>query len=343
MRELLFLIMVIFSCLSCTDKRSAICELNIENADWDFGNVDSNASLEHTFILENTSNKVCIIKSIVASCGCTNYSLEKDTLLPNEKCNLNVTLKTPSTVGYFMRDIAVYTSLGKQPYILTLNAYIPLSKELANKLYRKKLTEGLFTKTDEVYLGNLFNNKQQSSQIELVNTSEKEIEISYTIEPHYPWIEIVGPNKLEPWRPEVLNVICDGSKTNDDWGEKEFQIAIGSGKIKCSISLIPVEKTKVSKNGGARVFIPRSMLAISNGRKEEDSIEIRNLGKADLTILGARSKRNRKCVILDSKISSMKSGYISFSNIGYETQNDTIEILTNDILNPIVNIMLFPN
>lgn len=341
MRSLIY-IFLILSCLSCTNRRVSINGLYIENADWDFGNVDSNASLEHTFILENTSNKVCIIKSIVASCGCTSYSLEKDTLLPNEKSNLNVTLRTPSTVGYFMRDIAVYTSLGERPNILTLNAYIPLSKELANKLYRKKLAEGLFTKTDEVYLGNLFNNKQQSIQIELVNTSEKGIEISYTIEPHYPWIEIVGPNKLEPWRPEVLNVICDGSKTNDDWGEKEFQITIGSGKIKCSISLIPVEK-KVSKNGGARVFIPKSKYAISNGRKEVDSIEIRNLGKVDLTILGVRSKRNRKYFILDSAISSMKSGYISFPNIGYETQNDTVEILTNDILNPIVNIMLCPN
>ena len=318
-------IIIILSCLSCGDKRGSEKGLYIENADWDFGSTDANTKLEHTFIIENPTDHKCIITSIIASCGCTNYTLEKDTLLPNDKCNLRVLLTTPSVTGYFMRDINIYSTMSEEPNLITLNGYIPVSREYIRRNYRVKLHEGIYSKSNVVYMGNLYKDKQISNKFELVNTTNTPVHIKISIKPNIKWAEIVGPTQLDPWKPELFTIICDGSNVDNEWGEKEFGIYVGDNSVKCLVTIIPMNFVN-RKKSKARVFIPNT---------NNENVEIRNVGTEDLLILKVQSIKKSDITISDSVIHTKKSGFI---NIEKMVINDTVEILTNDAQNPIVRI-----
>lgn len=320
-------LMVVLSCLSSYgDKRGFIMGLYIKNADWDFGTVKANDVMKHTFIIENPANKKCIIKSVLASCGCTKYELEKDTLYPKEKCKLNVLLKTPNTVGYFMRDISIYSTISDKPNVITLNGYIPVSKEYVKRNYQTKLQEGLYAKTDVIYIGNLYKNKQQNGKIELVNTTNKIFDIDISVKPNEKWVEIVGTKKLEPWKPELLTFICDGSKIGDIWGEKHLYVHIGNKSIKCVVTLIPMDSPYIKK-GKARIFVPLG--------NDSSKIEIRNVGNDDLHLLKVQTIKKSQIAIRDSVIHTNQCGHI---DIYKKVDNDTLEILSNDDMNPVIQI-----
>lgn len=321
------LIFLILSCLSCGDKKGNEKGLYIKNADWDFGSTNANIEMEHTFVLENPTEQKCIITKIIASCGCTNYKLEKDTLQPKDRCNLKVVLTTPSVSGNFMRDISIYSTISEEPNIITLNGYIPVSKKYVKNNFRVKLQEGIYAKTNVVYMGNLYKDKQLNKDIELVNVTNKRIPITLSISPSLKWTEIVGPKQLEPWKPELFKLICDGSLVDKDWGEKTFEIIFGNNRIKCVVNLIPMCFVN-RKNNKARVYI-----ASSNNEK----IEIRNVGIEELNILKVKTIKNSGFVIKDSTIHAQNNGFINIKN---RVINDTIEILTNDTQNPLVRIPL---
>lgn len=328
MKYITYLIIVL-SCLSCGDRRGFLKSLHIENSDWDFGTVKANAKMRHTFIIENPTNQKCVIKSILVSCGCTNYTLEKDTLYPKDKCKLNVLLTTPNTAGYFTRDLSIYSTISEEPNVITLNGYIPVSKEYVRRNYRTKLQDGLYTKTEVIYMGNLYKNRQVNDIIELVNTTNTIIDINnISVKPNDKWIEIVGIKKLEPWKPEQLTVICDGSKTRDLWGEKDFYIYIGKKSIKCVVTLIPMDFVN-KKKSKARIFVPSG--------NDYNKIEIRNVGNDDLYLFKVHAINKSQISIRDSVIHTNQSGYI---DVCKKIENDTLEILSNDAMNPVIRIPL---
>ena len=341
MKKILFMI-TLLSCFSCESKREVLEGLYIANSDWDFGTIESSAKLEHIFLLENRSNDTCAIKSIITSCGCTEYFLEKDILKPNEKCRLKIVLEAPSSTGYFTRDITVFTSLNEAPITITLSAYIPVSKEFVKRNFPVKLQKNLYANVRRVYAGNLFTNTQIANKIELINTSEHTLHVEYTLFPEYEWADVIGVQDLEPWKPERITIFCDGEKMKQLWGKRDFCLLIRDNKeispIPYSVNLIPYNFPKTAtRKGGSRIFLPNSKVRVS---KNEQLVEVRNLGLGNLRILKVRSLNYSSVCIMDSLIHSQKSGSLKIK-LNTNVKEDTIQILTNDVMRPLSQIVLY--
>lgn len=232
-----------------------------------------------------------------------------------------------------MRDITVYTSLSEAPSVLTLNGFIPMSKELVKRTFRTKIGENLYAKSDVLFMGNLYKDKQCKIQMELINTSEKTIDLGIDVFPNYKWVEVVGSKKLPPWEPEKLTITCNGFDTESIWGEKEFYVMVNSYMIRCFVSIIPFSFKRIQKHG-AKVFISSSNTSNSSNAS---LIEIRNVGNKDLKIFKVQSSRSSISTIIDPIIPVMNSGYIRVEKSS-KSDKDTLEILTNDAMNPVIRI-----
>ena len=339
MKKLLF-IFVLLSCFSCESKREVSRDLYIADANWDFGTIESNAKLEHIFSLENRSNDTCVIKNIITSCGCTEYSLEKRILPPQEKCKLKIVLEAPSSIGYFTRDITVFTSLNKTPVTITLSAYIPVSKEFVKRNYTVKLNEDLYANIRQVCAGNLFANIQIANRIELVNISERTLHVEYALYPQHEWADVVGIQNLEPWKPEQITILCNGEKMGKAWGKQDLCLLIEGNneisKIPYSVNLIPYNLPKIERKKGPRIFLPNSKVRIF---QNEQLVEIRNLGLGNLKVLKIKSLHNSNVCISDSLILSKKNSNLKIK-LKSDVEKDTVQILTNDIMSPISQIIL---
>lgn len=338
MMKVVVIFVLLLSCLSCKDKRVVDADnLYIENADWDFGDVHNDSMLFHAFKLQNPTCDTCVINHIITSCGCTSYQLSKDTLFPGEMSLLEVQLNPKGLTGNFIRDISVVTSLREEPYTMTLSACIPLTKEVVKRKYRTKICDNLYANTPNIYIGNVYKDKLVSGELEIVNTSDKNQSLKCMF-PKKPYVQIVAPEILEPYKPENVTVIYDGSQIGESWGIDSTNIFLAfndqKGKIECSAMIIPFPLEKSQK-------MPRMFIAskISYNKGLESKIEIQNIGNSDLHIMALRYSANIENIKYDSIIPPKTIG-ILFLRHKKLCDEEKIEMLTNDLTVPIMSLVI---
>lgn len=87
-------------------------------ASWDFGKAREGDILKHVFVFKNSSRKPLKIKSVRASCGCTDSRTDKEALLPSETANIEVVFKSRGYRGAVKQFV----------YVETDNRDIPLAR-----------------------------------------------------------------------------------------------------------------------------------------------------------------------------------------------------------------------
>lgn len=75
---------------------------------YDFGNVLKGSTNDGLFILTNTSNKDVIITNARASCGCTQPTLEKMLLHPNETTEVKIRYTAPPKEGGIAKQVTIF-------------------------------------------------------------------------------------------------------------------------------------------------------------------------------------------------------------------------------------------
>lgn len=111
----------------------------------DFGEYPANQSRRHTFVIVNDSDKECKLGEIRSTCGCTAAELDRGTLKPGEKAELNITLKANSLKGKFAKTVYVETDMNGRNFlrlVLSGDAVPLLKAEPDLLLYVGVLTAG---------------------------------------------------------------------------------------------------------------------------------------------------------------------------------------------------------
>ncbi|MDD4894217.1 MAG: DUF1573 domain-containing protein [Candidatus Omnitrophica bacterium] len=88
-----------------------------ESYTWDFGQVKEGEIPEHSFALENKSDKTLTIKDVNSSCGCTVSKVEKKILIPGEATVINVKFKSKGYSGIVKQYVYVHTDSIDKPIL----------------------------------------------------------------------------------------------------------------------------------------------------------------------------------------------------------------------------------
>ena len=87
MSKILGLIVILMICVSCNQKRKA--EVSLSSYTHDFGIISSDIICRDSITITNVGNARLEIGEIETGCGCTQASVEKYELNPDESCSLH--------------------------------------------------------------------------------------------------------------------------------------------------------------------------------------------------------------------------------------------------------------
>lgn len=121
---LLTAIFTILACLTAaasgTDKSDDL-PFTIDAKSFDFGTITQSAqNVVHDFIITNDSEDPIVIRSAVASCGCTRPKFTTKPILPGESGIVSVTFIPKGQKGYISKDIKVVVYHKKKKKRVTL-------------------------------------------------------------------------------------------------------------------------------------------------------------------------------------------------------------------------------
>ncbi|HNX24279.1 MAG TPA: DUF1573 domain-containing protein [Spirochaetota bacterium] len=108
MKKYLFciLLIVLLPVIFCEAKSVIV----FEETSYNFGKVNKEAVLKHTFIFKNTGKDTLVIERVRASCSCTGTLLSEREIPSGESGKLEIELNTETNLGEMMRTIRVYTN-----------------------------------------------------------------------------------------------------------------------------------------------------------------------------------------------------------------------------------------
>ncbi|MBB4044289.1 DUF1573 domain-containing protein [Bacteroides reticulotermitis] len=86
MSKIIGFIIILIICVSCKQNRKA--ELSLSSYSHDFGTIGADRIYHDSIIITNVGNAKLEIGTIETGCGCTQASVDKYELNPNESCPL---------------------------------------------------------------------------------------------------------------------------------------------------------------------------------------------------------------------------------------------------------------
>ena len=84
-----------------------VAKMSFEQEDFDFGEVEEGAIVEHTFVFTNTGNQPLLINNARSTCGCTVPEWPKDPIPPGERGNISVRFNTENKTQKQVKPITI--------------------------------------------------------------------------------------------------------------------------------------------------------------------------------------------------------------------------------------------
>lgn len=85
-------------------------KLECDQSVYDFGTVDGEKSVSHTFQIRNAGDSELVIRKIFAPCGCTSFLLSSKTLPPGETISIPVTVSLSGRKGLQEKGVFLETN-----------------------------------------------------------------------------------------------------------------------------------------------------------------------------------------------------------------------------------------
>jgi len=100
-------------------------KIAFENENYDFGTVDPDTKVTHSFVFANDGQSDLIIRKSKSSCGCTATTPEKTTLKPGESSKIDIVFNTKNRKGKQHKTVTVIANdPEKSKTILHINGVI---------------------------------------------------------------------------------------------------------------------------------------------------------------------------------------------------------------------------
>ncbi len=113
---------VYFNLLSVNDHEEEIDKEN-EVFEYDFGNIEPNRTVSHTFDLYNRTGDTIKVKQLVTSCECTEGYLSACVIPPDTSYSLTATFKD-TVPGEFLRSLTIYFDNNDKDIRFELSGFI---------------------------------------------------------------------------------------------------------------------------------------------------------------------------------------------------------------------------
>jgi len=84
----------------------------------DFGTIDNQKTIIHTFKLQNRGNQDVLIKRIISTCGCLTNQISRRTIPPGKKASLTVSIDLRNINGKFRKQIFLETNDRIRPTVM---------------------------------------------------------------------------------------------------------------------------------------------------------------------------------------------------------------------------------
>lgn len=124
MKQILCLCIALFTLVGVANaqKKAVIAT---EQAMHDFGKIkESGGKVSHDFVLQNKGNAPLIVTRVIASCGCTNPSWDKEPVKPGGTMKLTIVFDPQRRPGPFAKTISVYSNGKTGSMILTIRGEV---------------------------------------------------------------------------------------------------------------------------------------------------------------------------------------------------------------------------
>ncbi len=106
----------------------------VKNSEYDFGNINQNDIVKHSFTITNTGDDVLKISDIRASCGCTAATPEKNELKPGESTKLLVSFNSKGRKGPQTKTVNIKTNdPNNANLVLKIKGNVVVNEENKNK------------------------------------------------------------------------------------------------------------------------------------------------------------------------------------------------------------------
>ncbi len=309
----------------------------------DFGKIEElNGKVEHKFVFSNMGNEPLVITNVNSSCGCTAPSWSKEPIPPGGKGFITAVFQPAGINGIFHKTITVnFTDLS--PVTLHIKGEV-IPKPLGIEDKYRFVLGPIRMKQNNVHFQDIYSDEIKSQTIEIFNTSEESIKITFNEKRAMPpYIKIVcEPETIQPGKEGYITFTYD-AKAKNDWGyvydriyfnfngSNDFNHKINvSAFIKERFSPEMIENPPIFTIIGDKTY---DFGKVKQGDKIEYTFKFKNTGKNDLIIRKTKASCGCTAVTLGNQIikpgeeGSIKAIFNTSGKSG--NQNKSITVTTN--------------
>jgi len=135
----------------------------VEETEYNFGTVDNQSSIEHTFVIKNVGDETLEISKARPACGCTVAKMTEKSVPPGGESLLTAKLSLRGRKGHQSKAITIY------------------SNDPDNSQYRLLLVgdvhQAIQVKPDRLIFGQMAPGQEVTLKIELIGASEQEYQV----------------------------------------------------------------------------------------------------------------------------------------------------------------------
>jgi len=343
MRRLISSFVLIFIAVSLLSQSSGP-SIAFKATEHDFGKIkEQDGKVTYNFTFVNTGAEALLIQNVSTSCGCTSPDWTRQPVAPGASGFVSATYDPAGRPGSFRKYVTVISNGEPASSRLTIFGEVAPKPRTVEDDYRYAMGE-LRLKSNHLSFGNIKNTEKKEASLEIVNNSDKTMEISFDLVPAFLSVS-ASPAKLAPGEKGSIKAIYDAPKKND-WGflidrvnvkvngvsERDYRLVVSANIEEDFTALTPEQLADA-----ATLVIDNPEFnfgTIKQGEKVEHEFIIKNSGHTNLMIrsvkasCGCTAVQPEKNLILPGESTKMKVIFNSAGKMG--TQNKTVTVITND-------------
>ena len=304
---------------------------------------EADGKVSHKFEFVNTGGSDLIIQNVSASCGCTAPSWTREPIPPGAKGYVAATYNPAGRPGAFRKYVTVISNSNPGSVRLTIAGEVEAKPRTIEDDYRYVMGP-MRLKSNHLAFGNLKNTGTSEKRLEVINTSDENVKVSFQKVPKHVVISM-KPDQLKPNQKGEI-VATYNAPLRNDWGFVIDRMSLDiNGTTDRTYSLVisaNIEEDFSALSAAELANAPVLSVddaefkfgKITQGEKVEHTYVLSNSGKSDLQIrkvkasCGCTAVQPEKRVIGPGESVNIKTVFNSAGKLG--NQNKTVTIITND-------------
>lgn len=320
----------------------------------DFGDIMiSDGPQECKFLMKNVSNAPVVIHRVLTSCGCAEPDWTKGPVRPGETAEIKIVFSNDQGPYPFSKSVTVYVSGLSKPVILKIQGVAHDKPKSLQELF--PIARGpVGLRSESVSLGQIEQGLARSMEVEIANTSGKDVDVSFR--DATPGLTVSLPGGRIPARSKArITCLVDTKKTSGEkWGKTPFTFTIVAGgkaypqamKVE---ALIKENFSDLSETQKRSASLPQFEISsvnlglVEKGQEISGEFRFKNMGKQPFVIYKADSDGAGMEFSLGSSVPPGERGSVSFKACAGNESGENMEIvtlITNSPTRPIINLFV---